>query len=716
MRVKMMTMICLNNYKQVCFVTIKIFKYYINHSTDSTVLASYARYKQIKVKAVKCILSGPPRVGKTIFLKRILKRIENIHHSDSGTTHSTGFERSITVPIFESLESVSMVTSDWWTKQKIEEEYLLQFLKASFEKKDEYVVTTDDCPHSSPVRSPRVSLDESSHQVSEVLTDQACFSQQKGFDNPVEKYLEDMMVLDQDDSIWDICDLEHVTILNLMDTGGQPEFHEILPVILQGPSLHLLFFNLYLNLTDKVDIEYMGETTNAPITYKSNYNTLQMLHQLLSSFYSISKDAGFSTAVLIATHVDLLEEKTKKQIITEKNDDLTKEFKQSDFYDHFLTFPNNDDGKNVIFHPVNNMYGTKEEMAKMRNFLTSLIASKRFMIKELPCIWVVFHMILRRRYEKPTGVCTLHQCTALAIECGIEKVHVPEVLEYFHHNLGTVLYYKDVPKLNEIVICDPNILFQSITYLITASFGGIKDCHDWAKKIRTTGEIPDFLINNTISQSKDSPLTVEHLLNLLTHYNVITKMSYGENETVKYFMPCLLLPDPQFNITTVTPNQLKSQPLLIKFEGGYIPVGVFSALIVRLSHIWRLDESNRFRNHVHFLDIDRGAKIELLCRLSYLEIHVEEGSLHLPVIRETVLESLQIVLQSCNHTKHIKHIIGFYCPGSSPDNPHFTECTSPAAMLCSQRCRDYKNSVTPEPSIVKWFKVVSRIFLLIFIF
>ena len=643
-----------------------------------------------------------------------MKRIENIHHSNSGTSQSTGFEKSFTVPIFESLESVpTVVSSDWWTEPNIEEECLLRFLKASLEKKDGHVVTTDDCPHSSPARSTHVSLDESFHQASEALTDQACSSQPKAFDDPVEKYLEDMMVLDQDDSIWDIYDLEHVTILNLMDTGGQPEFHEILPIILQGPSLHLLFFNLYLNLTDKVDIEYIGETPNAPITYKSNYNTLQMLHQLLSSFYSISKDAGFSTAVLIATHVDLLEEESKKQIITEKNDDLTKEFKQSDFYDHFLTFPNNDDGKNVIFHPVNNMYGAKEEMAKMRNFLTDLIASKRFTSEELPCIWVVFHMILRRRYEKPTGVCTLHQCTELAIECGIEKAHVHDVLEYFHHNLGTVLYYKDVPKLNEIVICDPDILFQRITYLITASFGGIKDCHDWAKKIRTTGEIPEFLFNNAISSSKGSPLTVEHLLNLLTHYNVITKMTYGENEAVKYFMPCLLLPDPQFNIITVTPEQLKSQPLLIKFKGGYIPVGVFSALIVQLSHKWRLDEVNRFRNRVHFLNIFNGTEIELLCRLSYLEVHVKKDY---PVIRETVLESLQVVLQSCNHTKRIKHITGFYCPGSSPDNPHFSECTSPAAMLCSQRCPDYQNSVTPGPSIVKWFKEVSRIFLLIFNF
>ena len=691
---------------------------YFIYTDFGTLLASYARYKTMKVKAVKCILSGPPKVGKTIFLNRILGRMENIQSSPH-TPQSTGFEKPLTIPIYKSPEIVPTTITPEWIERTMEEEaaHLLKYLKASFDEEDGYVegTATDDRP-SFPERS---ALDKSSDNVLEPLSMNIPLTHQLDFiNNPVERFFEDLLELDNPE-VGDV--LENITTVYLMDTGGQPEFHEILPVILHGPSLHLLFFNLSHNLEDEVEIDYReekGKTTQ--ITYKSNYNTLQMLYQLISSLYSISKescnlkDAGLSATVLLATHVDLLKEESRKQDIIKKNDDLAKEFKQSDWYDDFLTFSKNDD-TNVIFHPVDNMYGTQEEMANIRTFLTDLIDT-RFTSRELPCIWVAFHMILRRRYEKPTGVCTLHQCTELAKECGIEELHVSEVLEYFHHNLGTVLYYKDVPKLNEIVICDPNILFQSITYLITASFGGEKLHHDSAEKVRKTGEIPTHLINFAISSSKDSPLTAEHLLNLLTHYNVITKMSYGENEAAKYFMPCLLLPDPQFNITTVTPDQFKSQPLLIKFEGGYIPVGVFSALIVRLSHIWRLDEANRFRNHVHFLDVVGRAKIELLCRLSCLEIYVEEGLLYLPVIRETVLESLQVVLRSCNHTKLIKHITGFYCPGSSPDNPHFSECTSPAAMLCSQRCPDYKNSVTPGPSIVKWFKEVSRIFLLIFIF
>ena len=45
-----------------------------------------------------------------------------------------------------------------------------------------------------------------------------------------------------------IKDIEKTTTVYIMDIGGQPEFHEIMPIILTGPALHMIFFNLAVNL------------------------------------------------------------------------------------------------------------------------------------------------------------------------------------------------------------------------------------------------------------------------------------------------------------------------------------------------------------------------------------------------------------------------------------------------------------------------------------
>jgi len=53
-----------------------------------------------------------------------------------------------------------------------------------------------------------------------------------------------------------IKDIEKTTTIYLMDTGGQPEFHEILPIILPGPALHMVLFNLAFDLNELIPVRF----------------------------------------------------------------------------------------------------------------------------------------------------------------------------------------------------------------------------------------------------------------------------------------------------------------------------------------------------------------------------------------------------------------------------------------------------------------------------
>ena len=138
----------------------------------------------------------------------------------------------------------------------------------------------------------------------------------------------------------------------------------------------------------------------------------------------------------------------------------------------FLTYPTRD--KSTTFIPVNNYSGEEEEIHKLQAFLKQVI-DNRFSPVELPSSWLFFHLLLRHRYENSPGVCTLSECQELAKGCHLDEKDVPQVLRYIHQHLGTILFYEEVSGLDELVICDPNVLFESIYQLVAVSFGGSRN-------------------------------------------------------------------------------------------------------------------------------------------------------------------------------------------------------------------------------------------------
>ena len=110
--------------------------------------------------------------------------------------------------------------------------------------------------------------------------------------------------------------MEHSTTAYIIDTGGQPEFHAILPLLLRGPAMYLLLFNLAESLDECYNVKYAtadGVTLCGSSTYTSSYSTLHTLSQLLNSFtYNnrvVEKGDIEPIAILLATHLDLVSQK-----------------------------------------------------------------------------------------------------------------------------------------------------------------------------------------------------------------------------------------------------------------------------------------------------------------------------------------------------------------------------------------------------------------------
>ena len=69
------------------------------------------------------------------------------------------------------------------------------------------------------------------------------------------------------------------------DTGGQPEFHEVLPALVAGPTVFLLAFNLYEPLERVYEVRYASSEDDYE-PYESTFTVKEVLMQCLSSIVS----------------------------------------------------------------------------------------------------------------------------------------------------------------------------------------------------------------------------------------------------------------------------------------------------------------------------------------------------------------------------------------------------------------------------------------------
>ena len=673
---------------------------------------------KIQIRPLKCILSGLPRVGKTSVLLRLQGKMPQLQSGE--ILPSSGFETPVNITILEPTQfSTTTINSKgiWVVADTLTKEghvLIQQTKQKNKSNSSEFIEAVANFSENSQHEPVETVLPTITEPARDVISHEPLDSERyelKPFDDTRE-FISHVLT---SEGLPSLEDLEDSITVYFMDTGGQPEFHELFPPILHGPALHLIFFNASVDLDKPVEVHYCHKEKGiAEIKYPTKSSSIEILQQLLSSFYSLQQqtESQQSMAVLLGSYIDQFgeDESLRRTKINEVSNRLLKDLESTAFYKNgFLASPRTLINDKPIFLPIDNITASKEELEEIKEFLFNVFKDKKFKPITLPVTWAAFHLILRHKYEKSIGVCTLEECEDLAVSCGINRLDVPEVLKYLHNKLGTILYYEDVISLNKLVICDPNVLFHALSHLVTVSFAGSGPYHSTAEEVRKTGNISKGLLDEAKSLSnKASLLTVQHLINLLTRYKLIRKI----NEQT-YFMPSLLLPDNEL-MSSFSADLLSGHsppPLLITFKGGFIPVGVFSALVVQLLTHWEANSKSLYRNHV---DFDAGSHIvELRSFFTFIEIRINASGYTSSSIyyqtRTIVMECLRVVLQTHHHTRIKELFETFYCPGSSSfQHPHTCIRNSKGYLKCNntpKKCKEYE-APFPLSDIQRfWFEV-----------
>ena len=511
--------------------------------------------------------------------------------------------------------------------------------------------------------------------------------------------------------------LEGTILMNMVDTGGQPAFLEMLPALTISPALYLIFFRLDQELKKRYQIQYVSENNEHVQVGESSYTVEEVLFQALSSIACFSctapKKASMpNPAVLIGTHKDLLGSDPEK-VATElkvKDDALQKDLREiletdleSDI--NFLHYASNDQ----LMFAIDNMTGDEKEVTKVRKRLENII-NQEFDNFTIPASWLMFSIFLRKMGKRTLS---LSQCREIGER--LEVRDTDEALWFLHHHVGILMHFSDIEEIKDVVICDPQVVFDSVTDLILNSFNLKRVSKFACEKFKQTGQFRFKDIQKIARNSKSDSLSLPKLVKLLECLNIIAPInpeypslpvfspSSGlpltpglradahQAEKLLYFMPAVLKHATEEELH-VKQNPTDPVPLMICFKCGFVPVGVFCAMIASLvaqkdTLRWLLQEPHGghvlCKNKVTFR-ISGTFDVTLISKPKRYEIYVS----HISDIGRSLFEICQHILETVCDTldqvickmKYKQYLIssrsdqtlyelGFKCP-KHPDDDH----------------------------------------------
>ena len=467
--------------------------------------------------------------------------------------------------------------------------------------------------------------------------------------------------------------LDGTILMNMVDTGGQPAFVEMLPALTISPALYLIFFRLNQELNKRYQVQYVSEDQEDVQLGESSYTVEEVIFQALSSIGCFScttpKKANMPNpshaAMLIGTHKDLLgsDPQTVATKIKAKDDALQKslvEILKTDLFNsdkNLLRYASDDQ---LIF-AIDNTTGDEGELEKVRNRLENII-KQEFDDWPIPASWLMFSIFLHKMGKRTLS---LLQCHKIGNRLNVKSTD--EALWFLHHCVGMLMHFPDIKEIKDIVICDPQVVFDSVTELILNSFTFKKVSKSACDKFKETGQFSFKDIQKIEKNLKSDSLSLPNLVKLLEYLNIIAPIKSGgplpssslplspglrpqsdtyQEENVVYFMPAVLRHAKEEELH-MKQSSTDPAPLMIRFKCGSVPVGVFCATIASLvAHGWEPCKFQAHHRHTLCKDkvtfrIDDTYDVTLISKVKRYEIYIA-------YILETVKE-LATFLEVCSH-------------------------------------------------------------------
>ena len=666
--------------------------------------------------------TGSGAAGKTSFINLLLKRNFNKHHHSTNVVHAS---HAVSVKKAVLRGSTSEVT---WSEldTELEISHLCSILLPKpLTLEIPHTHTPDKLPESTKAQPSEIPARKADFPPSGLMANVNQYSSPKPQPSAFKKWFDKVRKSSIKDSslstFESIVDAtlqkhEHFTykpgevlnIITFLDTGGQPEYIHLLPTINIYPTVTFVIHDLSKSLCDQVLVEYSQHGKHMFTPYHLSYSNLDMIKLLMSAandsverpttnipqLVTTPGSNKKSYICLIGTHAD----KVSKQKFVETERELNTLVNRT----QCETAVWQTDTSKILFSVDNTTAGIDNNEDPVAKVIRSRIEilSKEKDIYELPITWMLLELEIRHVCsEREKAYISFSDCALVAKDTGLmsKTEEVKSVLLY-HHLLGVLIYFEEVPGLCDYVIVDHQWWFDKLSNIISITFHQASLDHHAVQKLKYQGLLSKELLQYV--EWKDD-IKEEFFLSLLVHMRIVAPVLTVKQEIEEYFIPFLL---PACNLKENTQlldqyGYLQAEPLLVHFQSGILPRGMFCSLIVELlqhspkgwhPHFSHEGVHHTYSNLISFR-LHEGYSLSLLDKVSYLEVQIRhtEKDFSTPVHNGVYNYLVYALTEVCIHLNfdYERLQYGFVCQcGKGIDNHiavvpdiipsmHYAECT-----------------------------------------
>ena len=421
--------------------------------------------------------------------------------------------------------------------------------------------------------------------------------------------------------------------LYIIDSGGQPQFHELLPTFVRHVSAAAFFVKLNETLANRPMIEYYSKGgVSACEPYQSSHTNLQVLQNCLQAMQTrclVENTAECPELFFIGTHYDL---ENKEEPLCGKDSQLLEILHQHDIFSKHLAYYSLGSVDKLLY-PVNAQTPSGADKEVVASFRQDVMEKCRKHERQIPIRWFVLESLLQKLSQN--GVVSFNKCLEVASRLGMDEDRLRAAIEYLAQ-LNIFEFYPSV--LPKVVFTTSQVLLTKVTELVEYSYllrnSFVSHCSSKDKEFRDNGYLSvKFLEQERFSSHFVSGLfEAKDLLNLLENRLVVTRRDHGT--FIMTFVLSELSPEKLEKHRLAISKSSTHVPIAVHYPGSLFPVGIFTSLVSHLqtNSNWTVimnDQTRKpeclFKNCVDFtIDTDElNAVTTLVYTHQWIELHAQ---------------------------------------------------------------------------------------------
>ena len=484
--------------------------------------------------------------------------------------------------------------------------------------------------------------------------------------------------------------LEDASFIHLLDTGGQPSFQDVLPLLLDVPCTYIYVFDAAHRLDKPYPITYRTPKQEAEPPRASEETVQDLMLRSFSSMYTIAQKCSKQLAsfqqqdslppqlriFVVGTHKDQL---IKEDRLGEATQDITTflEGLRGKPYYRSIKF---DESEGKPFFLINVM-ANKDDRASV-NHLRECLSSEGSPLKlDVPVMWFICQEVTRCTSKKFFRLQDLEAfCQEHEFVDGENAASQFRALLQLFSLLGFYSFFnlKGVSDKDNFVCTDTGVFLREVSKLLAVQF--VKPKGPGMATFKKTGILsysPQLFQELKMSQE----MNPHWFLGALHHLGIAAQLPCKDR--LEYFIPAVLpqssaIQDPPSSVAPLCFTYIIKEGAVSSYSD--MPRGVFCRLAVELIRQgWKIipKESSRtllkFRWKELMIFLKDGPGLISLIPQVVVEsltlplLHTRCKVLH-DMVRDCLSISTEAVLGSNFNVAELA--MGFACPCSEVDIPH----------------------------------------------